>query len=95
MVHRIPNYRGTLAMARKTEANSGNTEFFFNLADNFQLSADDKNDGYAVFGEVVYGMEAMDEISVMPTVVSSGMKILKELVPFNVYYEKDYQKLNN
>lgn len=82
-------------MARKAESNSGNTEFFFNLADNFHLSPDENSDGYAVFGEVVYGMEVMDEVSVMPTVVSSGMKVLKELVPFNVYYEKDYQKQNN
>jgi cyclophilin family peptidyl-prolyl cis-trans isomerase len=65
----LSNLRGTVAMARDTP-NSATAEFFINLADNLRLnqdSADTQNmTGYAVFGQVVSGMEVMDQIALVP-----------------------------
>lgn len=59
----LSNMRGTLAMARTNEVDSATSQFFINVVDNPKL--DHKNDqqyGYAVFGEVVEGMDVVDKI---------------------------------
>lgn len=58
-----PNTRGTLAMARKPDPNSATSQFFINVVDNEQLNHPNANgSGYAVFGKIIKGMEAVDAI---------------------------------
>lgn len=69
------NERGTLAMARTQKVDSATSQFFINLADNDFL--DHKGDspgdyGYAVFGEVVDGMDVVDEIASVATTSQAG-----------------------
>ena len=63
----LKNRRGTISAARKiSDANSATSEFFINLVDNPQLDFQSKNSplnqGFAVFGQVVQGMEVIDKI---------------------------------
>lgn len=65
------NLRGTVAMARHAEAiDSSTCQFFVNLNDNPQL--DHRGDGpdefgYCVFGEVIEGLEVLDQIAAVET----------------------------
>jgi peptidyl-prolyl cis-trans isomerase B (cyclophilin B) len=66
----LKNTRGTVAMARTAEIHSASAQFFVNLVDNPDLdhSGEAPEDyGYAVFGQVVDGMEVVDEIGKVPT----------------------------
>ena len=61
----LHNRRGTVAMARLGEPNSARAQFFINTGHNAAL--DHKNGtaagfGYAVFGEVVEGMDVVEDI---------------------------------
>ena len=51
---RLSNTNGTIAMAKTSDPNSANSQFFFNLGDN-SLSLDNTNNsgGFTVFGHVV------------------------------------------
>jgi cyclophilin family peptidyl-prolyl cis-trans isomerase len=61
----LTNQRGSLAMAHYQDPNSGNAAFFINLVDNTpQFSG---GLGYAVFGQVVRGMDVVDKIAAMDT----------------------------
>ncbi len=66
----LSNLRGTVAMARDTDPNTADAEFFINLADNTRLDhhADDAGNatGYAVFGHVAAGMDVVDKIAGVP-----------------------------
>lgn len=65
-----PNKRGTIAMARTSDPHSATAQFFINLVDNNYLdySGDHPHGfGYCVFGEVVAGMEVVDEIAKVRT----------------------------
>src|SRR3990170_6556573 len=69
----ISNDRGTIAMARTNVVDSATAQFFINVVDNDFLNHTDKTPrgfGYAVFGKVVEGMEAVDRIRNVPTGVS-------------------------
>lgn len=71
----LSNVRGTVAMARTPEPNSATSEFFVNLIDNLSLDyQNESNPGYAVFGEVVQGMEVVDAIAAMPTGFVNGLR---------------------
>ena len=59
----VKNVRGTLSMARTSDVNSATSQFFVNLADNAALDHGVRDFGYAVFGEVVKGMEVVDAIA--------------------------------
>jgi len=61
------NKRGTIAMARTTDPDSATSQFFINLVDNDFLDYTSTNDGYAVFGEVVEGMDVVDAIGNVET----------------------------
>ena len=64
----LSNLRGTLAMARTMDPNSGTAQFFINTVDNPRLDyAGDANPGYAVFGKVVSGMDVVDKIRAVET----------------------------
>jgi peptidyl-prolyl cis-trans isomerase B (cyclophilin B) len=66
----LKNNRGTLAMARTNDPNSATAQFFINLKDNAFLdhtSPTPSGWGYAVFGEVVEGMDVVDEMAKQAT----------------------------
>ncbi|STX52572.1 Peptidyl-prolyl cis-trans isomerase B (cyclophilin-type PPIase family) [Legionella busanensis] len=65
-----PNNRGTIAMARTSDPHSATVQFFINLVDNKFLNFQSENAqgyGYCVFGEVVEGMDIVDEIAKVKT----------------------------
>lgn len=68
----LSNLRGTIAMARGSDPNSATSQFFINLADNTDLDTTDGVLGYAVFGEVVEGMEVVDSIGALATETRAG-----------------------
>ena len=73
--NRVLNQRGTLAMARTGDPNSATAQFFINLANNGFLNFTGKTPsgwGYAVFGNVVEGMDVVDAIAQVPT-ATKGM----------------------
>jgi len=61
----LSNQRGTIAMARTSNPDSATAQFFINLADNSRL--DHYGGGYAVFGRVTAGLDAVDRITKIPT----------------------------
>jgi peptidyl-prolyl cis-trans isomerase B (cyclophilin B) len=66
----LKNNRGTLAMARTNDPNSATAQFFINLKDNAFLdhtSPTSSGWGYAVFGEVVEGMDVVDAMVTQAT----------------------------
>ena len=63
----VKNKRGTLSMARTNDINSATSQFFVNLVDNAFLDNSPGNYGYAVFGEVVEGMDVIDAIAKVKT----------------------------
>ena len=68
-----PNTRGTLAMARKPDPNSATSQFFINVVDNNQLNHPNANgSGYAVFGKIIEGMEAVDVIKAVQSSATSA-----------------------
>jgi len=76
-VESLKNRRGTIAAARKlSDANSATSEFFINLVDNPQLDFQSKNSplnqGSAVFGQIVDGIEVIDKIRKVSTTNKPG-----------------------
>jgi cyclophilin family peptidyl-prolyl cis-trans isomerase len=64
----LSNARGTLAMARTNDPNSATSQFFINHVDNDPLDyVSQGNPGYAVFGEVIEGLEVLDAIAAVET----------------------------
>jgi peptidyl-prolyl cis-trans isomerase A (cyclophilin A) len=67
----LSNLRGAVALARADEPDSATAEFFVNLADNTRLDhkAEDPGNatGYAVFGQVISGLDVVDAIGAVPT----------------------------
>ncbi len=66
----LNNKRGTLAMARTNVINSATAQFFINLKSNDFLNHTDNSSrgfGYAVFGEVIEGMDVVDSIGKIRT----------------------------
>jgi len=61
------NARGTIAMARTNDPNSATCQFFINHKDNDFLNPSPGNAGYAAFGQVKSGMEAVDAIAKVQT----------------------------
>ncbi len=67
----LSNLRGTIAVARGADPNSGTSQFFFNLVDNRRLDYVSNQSGltwgFTVFGKVVKGMDVIDKIAALPT----------------------------
>ena len=64
------NDRGTIAMARTNVVDSATSQFFINLEDNAFLNhtaETPRGYGYAVFGEVIEGMDVVDAIASVAT----------------------------
>jgi cyclophilin family peptidyl-prolyl cis-trans isomerase len=58
----LRNLRGTIAMARTNDPNSATAQFFINVKNNAPLDFGVAGPGYAVFGEVLEGMDVVDRI---------------------------------
>ncbi len=88
--NKLKNKTGTVAMGRTAEINSATTQFFINTEDNKDLDhggLQPEMYGYAVFGQVVDGMdvvytieqqattstEGYDDVPVEPVVIQSVM----------------------
>ena len=66
----LKNDRGTVTMARTPDPHSASSQFFINYKDNEFLnykSSTPQGWGYAVFGQVIEGMEVVDEMARQPT----------------------------
>lgn len=72
----LSNKRGSIAMARTSDPHSASAQFFINVVDNTFLDHRKKEMfgktvvqewGYAVFGEVVEGMDVVDKIKGVKT----------------------------
>lgn len=71
----LSNKRGTIAMARTMDPHSATAQFFINVKDNDFLdhtSPTPQGWGYAVFGEVVDGMDVVDAIRAVATTSKAG-----------------------
>jgi cyclophilin family peptidyl-prolyl cis-trans isomerase len=71
----LKNVRGSIAMARTSDPHSASSQFFINTVDNpfldFQ-SATVQGYGYAVFGQVIEGLETLDAIKKVATASRGG-----------------------
>jgi peptidyl-prolyl cis-trans isomerase A (cyclophilin A)/peptidyl-prolyl cis-trans isomerase B (cyclophilin B) len=64
----LKNVRGSIAMARTSDPNSATAQFFVNVVDNSFLDYPGQDGwGYCVFGQVVKGMEVVDQIKQVKT----------------------------
>jgi peptidyl-prolyl cis-trans isomerase B (cyclophilin B) len=71
----LSNKRGTIAMARTAVIDSATSQFFINVVDNGFLDYRGKTPelfGYAVFGQVIEGMETVDAIREVKTGSKAG-----------------------
>lgn len=67
----LSNAIGTIAMARTSDPNSAQNQFFINVNDNSRL--DTYGGGYAVFGKVIDGMDVVNKIAKVETGRRRGM----------------------
>ena len=63
----LRNLRGTIAMARTGDPHSADSQFFINLVNTDRLDPMPTRWGYAVFGEIVEGMDVVDDIGYRTT----------------------------
>ena len=63
----LSNLRGTIALAREADPHTGSYVFYLNLVDNRKLDPRPDRWGYAVFGQVVEGLDVMDRIAAVQT----------------------------
>jgi cyclophilin family peptidyl-prolyl cis-trans isomerase len=71
----LKNVRGSLAMARTGDPHSASSQFFINTVDNpfLNFTAETvQGYGYAVFGQVVEGLETLDAIKKVSTASRGG-----------------------
>jgi len=73
------NSRGTIAMAKTDKPNSASSEFYINLVDNNRLDSN-----YSVFGEVTSGMDTVDKIGRVETVLDEATRMHKPLQEVNI-----------
>ncbi len=75
----LRNLRGTIAMARTNAPDSATAQFFINLKDNASLDFGIRGAGYAVFGEVLDGMDVVDKIALVPTTSKGRFENVPEI----------------
>jgi len=72
----LKNDRGTIAMARTPHPDSATCQFFVNVADNAFLNYPGQDGaGYCVFGRVAEGMETIDKIKDVKTIIPGDKPI--------------------
>jgi len=69
----LDNSKGTVAMARLSDPDSADSQFYINVDDNEHLNAKPGEPGYTVFGRVVDGMDVVTEIELSDTTRRAGM----------------------
>jgi len=74
----VRNSRGTIAMARRADPPSANSQFFINVQNNSNLDARGGNAGYTVFGRVISGMDVVEAIELVDTHLKNGMAAVPE-----------------
>jgi peptidyl-prolyl cis-trans isomerase A (cyclophilin A) len=79
------NTRGMVTFAKTGAPNSRSTQIFINYGNNANLDSQ----GFAPFGQVVSGMEAVDKFEAYKNVPDQGMITAEG----NAYLQKDYPKL--
>ncbi|MHC4305759.1 MAG: peptidylprolyl isomerase [Planctomycetota bacterium] len=86
----LKNTRGTISMARMPAPDTATSQFFINTRDNSMLDRPISGGaGYAVFGRVVAGMDAVDAIQAVPT----GFKMGRGDVPIETILLKEVRRL--
>ncbi len=77
----LKNEYGTIAMARTGDPHSASAQFFINTSDNgfldFQAETQD-GWGYCVFGEVIDGIDVVNNIEEKPTSTQNGHQDVPE-----------------
>jgi len=64
----LPNIKGSISMARTSAPHSGSSQFFINVQDNPSLDSKNADHfGYAVFGQVIEGMDVVEAIKMVKT----------------------------
>ncbi|MFK5925169.1 MAG: peptidylprolyl isomerase [Desulfuromusa sp.] len=72
----LKNQKGSIAMARTNIIDSATSQFFINLVDNDSLNhrgTTQRTFGYAVFGQVVAGMDVVEKIGKVKTMAKSSL----------------------
>lgn len=88
----LSNKRGTISMARTNDPDSATAQFFINLVDNARgLDPRPGSAGYAVFGEVIEGMDVVDAIAKVRT----GTRGFHQDVPTEPVLIKDAKRKAN
>lgn len=70
----LPNVRGSISMARTSDPHSATSQFFINVVDNHFLNKTSSNPGYAVFGQVIEGIDVADKIASVKTGTKAYMR---------------------
>lgn len=63
----LKNIMGSIAMARTQDVNSATSQFFINVNNNHFLDHGYRDYGYAVFGQVIKGLDVVRKIASTPT----------------------------
>lgn len=64
----LRNRKFRIAMARQSDPDSADAQFFINVSNNTHLDAKPGTPGYTVFGEVIAGHEVVEQIELADTV---------------------------
>ncbi len=85
----LNNTAGSIAMARTSDPDSATSQFFINTVDNPSLDSAPGNPGYAVFGQVISGMDVVHEIEAVQTVDNGAYQDwpLQPVIIENAYIE--------
>jgi peptidyl-prolyl cis-trans isomerase A (cyclophilin A) len=72
----LKNQTYTIAMARTSDPDSATAQFFINVNNNEALNYPNAmGNGYTVFGKVISGMQTIDSIRKIPTMLASSPKM--------------------
>ena len=69
----LKNAQYTVAMARLSDPDSADTQFFINVKDNEHLDWQPGRPGYTVFGRVIASMDVVGTIELVDTHLEQGM----------------------
>jgi cyclophilin family peptidyl-prolyl cis-trans isomerase len=69
----LRNQKYSVAMARLSDPDSADTQFFINVRHNPNLDGDRTRPGYTVFGQVIDGMDTVTTIELVDTHLEAGM----------------------
>ncbi len=78
------NLKGSIAMARTHDPDSAKAQFYINLKDNRSLDAKYGNPGYTVFGQVISGMDVVQNIGVSKVEKISYQFVHKPVEPIEI-----------